>query len=385
MELHKLRNKPMRFAIGLMSGTSCDGVDAVLVRLKGAGAATAMKLIEHRSFPYPDSLRARLLREYLDAKEICLLNFELGERFAEAARALIVKAEEQGDTVDFIASHGHTVAHFPPPTDDTVGTLQIGESAVITERAGVPVVSDFRQRDMAAGGQGAPLVTYADWVLFQKPGRTVACLNIGGIANFTVVTEAFEEIVAFDTGPGNMIIDGTVRLLSKGVKHMDEDGQSAARGTVIDEYLEYLMSHPYFDRVPPKSTGREAFGVAAYLRDAVANRRDQSFDDLVATATAAVAKTIADAYRRFIAPRFTIDHVIVGGGGAKNKTLMKLLARELGQVRLFTMDQYGIPIAAREAIAFAILGNETIMGRPANVPQATGAEHPVILGKITPV
>jgi len=384
MDLNQLRQKSTRFGIGLMSGTSCDGVDAVLVRLKGSGTATAMKLLEHQGFPYPGGLRARLLREHLDAREICLLNFELGERFSDAARALIVTAEAQGETVDFIASHGHTVAHFPPPGQDGVGTLQIGESAVIAERTGVPVVSDFRPRDMAAGGQGAPLVTYPDWVLFRKPGRTVACLNIGGIANFTVVTEAFEEIVAFDTGPGNMIIDGTVRLLSKGVKDMDENGRSAARGKVIDEYLDYLVNHPYFDRVPPKSTGREEFGVAVYLRDAIASRRDHSFDDLVATATVAVAKTIADAYRRFVAPRFNIDHVIVGGGGALNPSLMKLLKKELGEVRVFTTDQYGIPIAAREAIAFAILGNETLQDHPANVPQATGAQHAVVLGKITP-
>jgi len=384
MDLVSLQKKPVRFVIGLMSGTSCDGIEAALVRLKGSGAATAMKLIEHRSFPYPDKLRDRLLRDYHDAKEVCLLNFELGERLAEAAKALIVVAEKQGDAVDFIASHGHTVAHFPPPKNEAVGTLQIGEAAVIAERTGLLVVSDFRPRDMAAGGQGAPLVTYPDWVLFQKPGRTVACLNIGGIANFTVVTEAFEQVVAFDTGPGNMIIDGTVRLLSKGVKTMDRDGKSAARGKVIGEYLDYLLGHAYFDRVPPKSTGREEFGLTPYLRDAVAARRQHGFDDLVRTATEAVAKSIAEAYRRFVMPRYNVDHVIVGGGGALNKTLMKLLCKELGEVRVFTTDQYGMPIAARESIAFAILGNEAVWGRPANAPQATGANRPVILGKFTP-
>lgn len=384
MDLNALRDKPVRFGIGLMSGTSCDGIDAVLVRLKGSGPGTAMKLVAHHNTPYTDRLRTRLLREHLDASEVCTLNFELGERLAEAAKTLVDEARDQGTEVDFIASHGHTIAHYPPPTNREIGTLQVGEASVIAERTGVLVVSDFRTRDMAAGGQGAPMVTYPDWVLFQKPGRTVACLNIGGIANWTVVPEAFEDILAFDTGPGNMIIDGSVRLLTKGSEDMDVDGALAAEGQVIEEYLDYLMGHPYFALVPPKSTGREAFGPGAYLRDALANRRQHPKADLVATATVAVARSIADAYRRFIAPRYTIDHVIVGGGGANNKTLMTMLQGELGSVRVFRSDQYGIPLAAREAIAFAILGNETLCGQPSNVPQATGAERPVVLGKITP-
>ncbi len=385
LDLDGLRNRKARFVIGLMSGTSCDGIDAVLVRLKGTGPGLAMKLIAHQNFPYTPQFRTQLLAERMDAREISQLSFELGERFADAASVLQGIAKEESIAVDFIASHGHTVAHCPAPQNKRIGTLQIGETAVIAEKLRLPVVSDFRQRDMAAGGQGAPLIPYADWLLFRKIGRNVACLNIGGIANFTVVTPNFQDVVAFDTGPGNMVIDGAVRLLTRGEAAMDTDGQAAAKGIVIDEFLEYLLSHPYFDKVPPKSTGREEFGTEVYLRDALASRRElNTYEDLIATITTAVARSIVESYNRFIKPEYELDHMIVAGGGARNETLMALLRRMLTGFKVFTSDQYGIPHGAREAIAFAILGNETVCGTPANVPQATGARHPAVLGKITP-
>jgi anhydro-N-acetylmuramic acid kinase len=383
-DLGTLQRKNPRFVIGLMSGTSSDGIDAVLVRLKGGGENLAMKLIAHRAHPYNPGLREQLLAEHKTAKEVCLLNFEVGERLAEAALDMIKVAAEENITPDFIASHGHTVGHYPPPRNTRIGTLQIGEPAIIAERTGLPVVSDFRPRDMAAGGQGAPLVPYADWHLFRRLNRTIACLNIGGISNFTVVTPDFNEILAFDTGPGNMAIDGAVRLLTRGKKNMDRDGRAAAKGEVIDEFLEYLLGHNFFSKVPPKSTGREEFGEEIYLRDALASRRDFAYEDLVATVTTAVVKSIADAFNRFIKPVHDVDHLIVAGGGTMNATLMEWLERELAPLPVYTSEQYGIPNAAREAIAFAILGNETIGGNPSNVPQATGASHPVILGKITP-
>jgi anhydro-N-acetylmuramic acid kinase len=379
-----IQQKSARFIIGLMSGTSSDGIDAALVRIKGTGPDLAMKLIAYRTFPYTPGLRTRLLSEHLVAKDICLLNFEIGERLAEAALAMMETAKEEGILVDFISSHGHTVGHYPPPGNEKIGTMQIGETAIIAEKTTLPVISDFRPRDMAAGGQGAPLVPYADWILFRKEDRTVVCLNIGGIANFTVVTPDFKNVLAFDTGPGNMAIDGAVRLLSKGIHDMDKDGKAAAKGMVIDEFLDYLLSHKFFSKVPPKSTGREEFGAEVYLRDALASRRDQAYDDLIATVTHAVARSIIDAYRRFVKPQYNAQQLIVGGGGAMNHTLLKLLRHGLPEVTVFTSDQYGIPHGAREAIAFAILGNETICGTPSNVPQATGASHPVILGKITP-
>lgn len=384
MDLRVIQAKQARFCVGLMSGSSCDGVDAALVRIKGTGKSLAMKLIAHETFPYTAGLKNRLLDEHLSIKDACALDFELGERFAEAAQAMIDRAQEDETPVDFVASHGHTLAHLPPRSSERIGTLQIGQSAIVAERCGVHVVSDFRPRDMAAGGEGAPLVPYVDWLLFHRLKRSITCLNIGGIANYTVVTPEFRNISAFDTGPGNMAIDGAMRLLTRGEQDMDVNGKAAARGMIIDEFLEYLLDHPFFSKVPPKSTGREEFGMQVYLRDALNARAEHSLEDLIATVTEAVAVSIIDAYDRFIKPETPAEHIIIGGGGAHNKTLYKRLEEGFSGSQVFTSDQYGIPTDAREAIAFAILGNECIMGTEANVPHATGAERRVILGKITP-
>lgn len=384
MDFENIRNKPMRFAVGLMSGTSCDGISAALVRIKGTGESLHLKFMKRLQFPYPMALRNRLLSPHLTAQDLCLLNFELGELLAEAVLAFFPVAKEEGCTIDFVASHGHTVAHVPPRGDKPRGTLQIGEPAIIAERTGLPVVSDFRTRDMAAGGQGAPLVPYADWVLFSRADRSIACLNIGGIANVTVVTPQFQDILAFDTGPGNMIIDGAVSLLTRGEEVMDVDGKAAGQGTVIEEFLEYLLSHRYFEQLPPKSTGREEFGVEVYLRDALMSRKHLPYEDLLATVTAAVSFSIVRAFNWYIKPKYDIARVIVSGGGAYNKTLMAGIRQGLPSITVRTSEQYGIPSNARESVAFAILGNETICGTPANVPQATGASHAAILGKITP-
>jgi len=385
MDLKALREKPARFVVGLMSGTSCDGVDAALVRIKGTGADLHMKFIRHATLPYPQALRSRLMASHFNAREICLLNFELGELFAEAVLSLVDEGEEGESPVDFVASHGHTIAHVPPRSGGELGTLQVGEPAVIAERTGLPVVSDFRTRDMAAGGLGAPLVPYADWVLFHRLERTVVCLNIGGIANFTVVTPEFADVFAFDIGPGNMAVDGAVQLLMRGMQQMDEDGALAAKGTVIPEFLDFLLSHKFFKRRPPKSTGREEFGPEVYLRDALATRKDQhSIEDLVATVTASVGYNIVGAYNGFVKTRAEPSHMIVSGGGAYNKSLLRWIRKGLPDAVVNTSDEYGLPSSVREAVAFAILGNETIFDTPANVLQATGAKRPVVLGKITP-
>lgn len=386
MNVEAIRNKKARFVIGLMSGTSCDGIDAVLVRIKGTGPGLAMKLIAHQTFPYDNDLRLRLLAEHMTAKEVCLLNFELGEVMAEACLAMMDIAEDNEVEPDFISVHGHTVGHYPPGSGgDRIGTLQVGETAVIVQRTKIPVVSDFRVRDMAAGGQGAPLVPYADWLLFRRDDRTAVCLNIGGIANVTVVTPRFEDVLAFDTGPGNIAIDGAVRLLSRGARAFDENGEAAKRGKVIEEFLEYLLSDSYFTKDPPKSTGRERFGVETYLRDALANRREHAYEDLIATVTQATVQSITDAYRNYVMPKYDVAHMIVSGGGAMNNTLMHNLKEALPEIKIYISDRIGISYDAREAIAFAILGNETVCGTPANVPQATGASEAVVLGKITPV
>lgn len=385
MNLQAIREKRARFVVGLMSGTSCDGVDAVLVRIKGTGPGLIMKFIAHKSFPYAPELRNRLLAEQMSSRDVCLLNFELGERLAEAAQAMVDIAADSQLEVDFISAHGHTVGHYPPsPSNTNCGTLQIGEAAVIAQRTKIPVISDFRVRDMAAGGQGAPLVPYADWLLFRREDRTTVCLNIGGIANITVVTPNFKDILAFDTGPGNIIIDGTVSILSRGTRAFDENGEAARRGKVIPEFLEYLLSDSYFQREPPKSTGREHFGINAYLRDALASRRDYSYEDMVATVTHATVQSIVDAYKRYVAPKYNVSHMVVSGGGAMNNTIMLKLKAALPKLQIYISDRIGLSHNAREAIAFAILGNETVCGTPANVPQATGASESVVLGKITP-
>ena len=367
-----------------MSGTSCDGVDAALLRIKGTGENLAMKLVSFETFPFSPQLRLRLLAPRVDAHEMCALNFELGHRFADAAEHMLATARTEMVEVDFVSSSGHTVAHLPPGLHEAHGTRQIGEPAVIAERCKLPVVSNFRPRDMAAGGQGAPLVPYADWILFHRKDRTVGLLNIGGIANITVVSPSFDEVMAFDTGPGNMVIDGAVRLLTAGEQQMDKDGEAAAKGVVIDELLDYLLDHPYYSQVPPKSTGREDFGPEIYLRDALASRRDQSYEDLMATVTAAVGYSIVRAVNRFVRPQHEISRLIVSGGGSKNPVLIDRIKKGLPDMVVRSSDAYHIPVEAREAIAFGILGNETICGTPANVPSATGASRRVVLGNITP-
>jgi anhydro-N-acetylmuramic acid kinase len=384
MDLRAIQKKPMRFAIGLMSGTSCDGITAALVRIKGTGPALVMKLFACETFEYDAEMRTRLLAPRMDAREVCTLNFELGKRFADAAAAMQYKASLEPVEVDFISCSGHTLAHLPPRRSDQIGTLQVGEPALIAEKCRVPVISDFRTRDMAAGGQGAPLVPYADWVLFRRRDHTLLLLNIGGIANVTVVPPEMKDLIAFDTGPGNMAIDGAMRLLTQGRENMDRDGAMAAKGVVIDEFLDYLLGHPYFNDPPPKSTGREDFGPEVYLRDAIATRRDRKPEDIMATVTTAVAYSIVRAFNRFVKPNYNVSRFLISGGGAYNQTLLKRIKAGLPGLTVRLTDGYGIPADAREAVAFAILANETVCGTPSNVPQATGASHPCVLGKITP-
>jgi len=367
-----------------MSGTSCDGIDAALVEVRGTGAEMKVSLHAFKTYPYDDAFRHRLLEGCRGAPDLCRLDRELGVRFAGAAASMIGAARQMGLDVDFVASHGHTVAHVPPGRGPVAGTLQIGSADVIAERTARLVVSDFRPRDMAAGGHGAPLVPYADWVLFRREDATVATLNIGGIANFTVVTPELENVFAFDTGPGNMTIDGAMRLLTHGRYGMDRDGATAAEGNVLPELLAELLDHPYFAQEPPKSAGREIFGPGVYLEKSSKRWRRERIQDVMATVTMATARSIADAYRAFIEPKVDVARLIVSGGGTENKTLMNMLSAELPGVAIRTTDHYKIPSDAREAIAFAILGNETLCGTPNNAPCATGSKRRVVLGKITP-
>ena len=375
--------------MGLMSGTSADGVDAAIVDVTPAGA----ELLAFQTFPYPPRLRAALLElcrpETARAADVCHYNFALGDVFASAVLRLASKAAVALGSIDLIGSHGQTICHVPRGRRfgrrKIRSTLQIAEPSVIAERTGITTVADFRPRDVAAGGEGAPLVAYADWRLFRHERLARAMQNIGGIANVTYLPArcAPAQIVAFDTGPGNMIIDRMAHLVSGGRLRCDRGGRLARRAKVIRPLLAEWMRHAYFRRRPPKTTGREEFGRPAadrMYREALGKGIEPR--DVLATATALTAESIARAYRRFLPG--TVDEVIVSGGGARNRTLMGMLADRLAPAKVIASDEVGLDADAKEAVAFAVLAAETIRGRPANVPAATGARRAVVLGKIIP-
>jgi anhydro-N-acetylmuramic acid kinase len=375
-----------------MSGTSGDGIDAVLAEIAGSGRQLRARVLAHLHRPFLPAVRQRTLHLCLHGTvaEICELNFVLGEHFARAALAVIRRAKCKPTDIAAIGSHGQTIHHLPNAR--TPSTLQIGEPAVISERTGITTVADFRVRDMAAGGQGAPLVPYADWALFTDQTRPRIVQNIGGIGNLTFLPPQAEldDIIAFDTGPGNMVMDALVTALSRGRRTFDRDGRWAARGRVSKKLLAEMMTHPFLRRRPPRTTGREEFGEVFVQRVLASARRLRlSPEDTIATATAFTAATIADAYQRFVFPKLTAEgrsalEIILGGGGAKNPTLHRMLSARLGVRELFTHEDFGIANAAKEALAFAILAHETLLGKPANIPNATGARRAAILGKIVP-
>jgi len=389
--LERIRAKKCRKIVGLMSGTSVDGVSLVLAEVCGQQLETEVKLVAYKTYPYPEDLRRMIFKLFggdeATVENLCLANFVLGEFYARKIMEFLREVGVEKGEVDFIASHGQTVYHIPQPRTvndiTTRATLQIGEPSVIAERTGITVVADFRPRDIAAGGQGAPIIAYADYVLFRSQDKNVAVQNIGGIANVTYLPAgcSIEDVLAFDTGPGNMVIDGVVRRLTEGRLNYDVDGNIAARGKVSEELLKWLMSHPYISKKPPKTTGREMFG-EAFVDKVMEKARELGVwsEDLVATVTAFTAESIAYNYEAFLGK---IDLVILGGGGAKNKTLIRMLQRRLN-AEIKTHEDFGIPEQAKEPLGMAVLANETIMGNPNNVPGATGARNRVIMGKIIP-
>jgi anhydro-N-acetylmuramic acid kinase len=375
--------------IGLMSGTSADGTDAVLVRISGAPPELKWRVVAYNHLPHPHDLREQIFTLFnLETSRVdllCRLNFDLGRAFAQAALRVIEIAGATPDQVDLIGSHGQTLWHIPADQEGA-STLQIGEPAVIAELTGIPVISSFRTRDMAAGGQGAPLVAYVDKLLLTDPVKIRAAQNIGGIANVTYLpplSGGLGEAFAFDTGPGNMLIDDAARRASAGRLQYDQDGRLAAAGKIHPGLLEELLQEPYLTRKPPKTTGRELFG--AQLGRQIwekAVRIGLLPEDTLATLTAYTAETIARAYHAFLPAQ--PEQVIVSGGGARNPVLMHMLAEKLAPARLLLSDEVGLAVEAKEAVAFAILAYETWHGRPGNLPAATGASRPVVLGSITP-
>ncbi len=380
------------FFVGLMSGTSADGIDAVVAKISGRGLGLRTELRAHTHKKFSLALRQRILTACLHGKvaEVCELNFLLGEEFARAALAAIQRAGLKTSQVLAIGSHGQTVHHLPNAKFPS--TLQIGEPSVIAERTGITTIADFRVRDMAAGGQGAPLVPYADWVLFTDSARPRIIQNIGGIGNLTFLPPraTLNDVIAFDTGPGNMVMDALVVHLTGGKESYDRSGRWAARGKISSALLNWCMRHPYLRRGLPKTTGREEFG-EAFLKDFLARGKKQrlSAADLIATATAFTAHSIAAAYERFVYPRIKNAgrsklQIILGGGGAKNPTLVKFLRERLKFGELTDHEAFGIDSSAKEPLAFAILAHATLNGEPNNVPAVTGARRALVMGKIIP-
>ncbi len=375
-------------AIGLMSGTSMDAVDAALVSISPC-SNQRIKLVAYQETPIPSHLRRRL-QEAIDpqrsnAELICQLNFEMGELFAEAAIDVAAKAKVDLSKVDFIGSHGQTIFHIPT-TNKSRGwlkpsTLQIGDPCVIAERTGVMTVGDFRMSDMAAGGVGAPLIPFVDAFLFAQNDQDVLCQNIGGIANCTLIQKD-GGIIAFDSGPGNMVMDLIVQKMIKGARY-DKNGELAKSGSVIPQLLEDSLKHPFFEKTPPKATGHEDFG-EQFVQQFLSQAAGKPLEDILATACELTAQSITGAYRRFIFPHGSPREVIISGGGVKNEFLMQRLQTLCPALRWQSIEKYGVSSDAKEAIGFAILAFSTLCGIPANIPQVTGADHAVVLGKITP-
>jgi anhydro-N-acetylmuramic acid kinase len=378
----------MRVA-GLMSGTSVDGVDVAVVDITNK----KVNLLAFDVFPYPNALRREILQlchpESASIENICHYNFVLGEIFADAIIKLCSQSGVSLNSIDLVGSHGQTIYHNPRGKrySKTIirSTLQIGEPSVIAHRIGITTVADFRPRDMAAGGEGAPLVPYTDYILFGGNRSSRAVQNIGGIANVTFLPRLCKQhdIVAFDTGPGNMVIDGVIRLISDGRRRFDSGGKMAARGTVNKRLLNEMLQHPFLKRHPPKSTGREEFGISfaqKIYKQAVA--KCIANDDIVATVTAFTATSIALAYHEFLPA--VPNEVVLCGGGSRNNTLVEMLHSKLPEAKMRSTDDFGISVDAKEAISFAILAWATIKGLTNNVPGVTGADQPVVMGKIIP-
>lgn len=384
--LNHILNKRERLIVGLMSGTSMDGVDAALVRVRGCGLETKIEMIKFICLPYESSLRQSLenVSSEGSAQKISELNFLVGQAFAGAALGVIRESGFQVDDIDLIGSHGQTIYHNPPSYKRGVpSTMQIGELDVVAERTGITTIGDFRTRDIAAGGEGAPLVPYMDYILFRKPKAVRIAQNIGGIANATVVTEKIEDVIASDTGPGNMLMDKVVNLVTAGKEKYDRDGKLASQGSIDKGLLEELLSHPFFVQPPPKSTGAELFGKekALELYGLVEGSRI-SITDLMATLLELTVESIALSYEKFVFPKWKVDEVILSGGGAMNPVLVKRLKGRLSYMKFTISDEYGIPADAKEAVAFAVLANELVSGNFTNLPSVTGAKRSVPLGKI---
>jgi anhydro-N-acetylmuramic acid kinase len=383
LQLEEMARRDSRRIVGLMTGTSADGIDAVLAEIGGSGESTHFEVLAHTTVAIGPELEADLFQLFLpDAlvDDLCRVNVQLGHALAQASLAVIEAAGLEPKDVDLIGSHGQTIRHFPQ--GEPTSTLQIGEPSVIAQLTGITTVADFRPADMAVGGEGAPLVPLVDYLLFAHATHGRLMLNIGGIANVTVLPADAElaDVTAFDLGPGNMLMDGAVAYLTGGAERFDRDGRRAAAGSPDIDWVARLLKHEFIQRQPPKSTGREEFGIE--FLGGLMNEMQLSPDDRVATLTAFTAASIGYGIQTFAQEHQ--EEVWVSGGGVHNAHLMELLGKALPQSQVRPIDGLGVPADAKEALCFAILANETIVGNPGNVLGATGASQPAILGKIAP-
>ena len=407
-----LLKKEKKTVIGLMSGTSVDGVDVALVDITGTCRQTEITLIAFETIPYQPEIRARIFDLFsvdtARVDDLCEMNFVLGSIFAESTLSVLDRCGVSPAAVDLIGSHGQTIHHLPSSVSKhrTPSTLQIGEPAVIAHETGIPTVADFRVADIAAGGEGAPLIAYPDYLLYHSPTETIGLLNIGGIANLTVLPagKGIDAVHASDTGPGNMVLDACVEKITAGAGYdsiwrFDEDGALASRGTVCKKLLDMWLEHPFFALTPPKTTGREMFGepfADACLRQI--RKMALTDTDGLATLTALTVDSISRYYTDFIAAKSGLDVLYVSGGGAQNPLMMEGLAKKFHPIPVVDIAVYNqrdhqhkrlirkqidnVSVnSAKEAIGFAILANEAVHGNCANVPNATGATGGKVLGK----
>ncbi len=389
-KLSEIASKKKRLIVGLSSGTSADGVDSALVRIEGSGTELKAQTLLHDTYPYPDHIREAVL-SVSDGKgtveEICRLNYQLGEIFAQACLSLLKSSDFELDDVDVVGSHGQTVCHIPHSAKDEkecpVCTLQLGEAEVIAERTRAVVVCDFRSADIAVGGEGAPLAPCVDYILFRDTRVSRGLLNIGGIANLTALPAGCrsEHVIGFDTGPGNMVLDFLARNLFEA--ECDKNGTFSAKGTPSQELVEELLQFDFFELPPPKSAGRKIFGnhfSEKLIR--VAKEKGLSKQDIMATAVTLTTTSVHRAYLEFVAKTCEVDELYVSGGGVENRTMMQQIKDAFSPMEVHTTDKLGIHPRAKEALLFAVLANQAIAGEPSSLPQVTGAARRTVLGKI---
>lgn len=394
--LEEIRSKPVRRVVGLMSGTSVDGIDAALVEIGGTDEAPEVRLVAFEDRPWPEEVRRQIFPlfrpETATVDKIGYMNFLMGEIYAQSVSSVVEKAGLTLADIDLIGSHGQTIWHAPEVCGKdgfpVSFTVQIGEGSVIAARTGVPTVSDFRVADMAVGGQGAPLVPFSEYLLYRRPGETILLQNIGGIGNMTVLPgdEGPEAVYAFDTGPGNMIIDAVVSALTGGAKTYDAGGAMAAEGRVDEALLAMLQQDPYYDMPLPKTTGRELFGVQ-YVGKILDYQRAHGLSDadVLATVTDLTAWSIADGYARYVLPKRQAAELVVGGGGSYNATLLGFLRARFAPygVQVRTQEDLGWSSDAKEAVAFALMADCCVREKPNVLPSVTGAKAAAIMGKIS--